>query len=208
MALALRSLGRLALDEGRHAEARSLLEADLRIERELDNRVGLPWGLSYLGWLAIIERDYMRAADLLEEGIGLCRQLGDREGIGRHLFLLAHLALDGGDYGSARLQFAESLSIFAELGYKYGLAGALQGLADVAMTEGDSVRGLRLAGSVAALRELTGAATTAEFRARHERRLARARSALPHDVASAAWTEGRAMSLDESTADALAVTSR
>jgi hypothetical protein len=181
---------------------RALLEAGLRIERELGHRAGLAWVLTYLSWLAIFERDHARAASLLDEGLQLCHELEDREGIGRHLFSLGHLALDRGEHGMARTRFAESLGIFADLGYKYGITYAPEGLAEAHMAVGEHERGLRLA--AATLGEATGVAAAAELRARHDRALRRARSAPDAGVASMAWAEGRAMTLEQAVAYALA----
>lgn len=192
-AIALRSLGRLAIDEGRHAEAQALLEADLEIEREEGHREGLPWALTYLSWLAIFAGEHARAGALLSEALALCEELGDREGIGRHHLSLGHLALDRGDVIGAQASFAESLAIFGDLDYKYGAAYALEGLSDVAIARGQSAVGLGLAGAAAALREVTGAAPAAEFRARHEHRVAQAREQLGDAHAAAAWAEGQAL---------------
>jgi hypothetical protein len=149
--------------------------------------------LTYLSWLAIFDRDHERAVALLEEGMSLCREVEDGEGIGRTLFSLGHLALDRGEPADARARFAQDLAIFTELNYQYGLAYALEGLADVAVAECQPGRGLRVAGAAAVLREATGAAAAAEFRARHERWLAQARESLGDDRAGAAWTEGRGL---------------
>jgi predicted ATPase/DNA-binding CsgD family transcriptional regulator/DNA-binding XRE family transcriptional regulator len=203
VALTLRSLGRLALDEGDHIAARTLLEEDLRIERELGHRGGLPWPLTYLAWLATFDARFAEARALLSEALRLCRELGDREGIGRQLFSLGHVALETGQLRDARAQFAESLTIFAALDYKYGIAYVLEGLADVAALEGESQRALWLGGAAAALRESTGAAASAEFRARHAARQSVARKALGTRAAQHAWDAGRALAPSQVVAAAL-----
>jgi non-specific serine/threonine protein kinase len=203
VALALRSLGRLALDEGEHITARTLLEEDLRIERELGHRPGLPWALTYLAWLAIFDGRFTEAQALLDEALDMCRESGDREGIGRQLFSLGHLALDRGNLADARAQFAESLDLFAALDYKYGIAYVLEGLADVAATEGKAQHALWLGGAAAALRESTGAAASAEFRRRHERRQSQARRSLSTRRAAQAWDAGHALAPAHAVAAAL-----
>jgi non-specific serine/threonine protein kinase len=200
---ALRSLGRLALDGGDHRTAQVLLEEALAIERELDDRAGLPWSLTYLGWLALFAGDHARAESLLREGLSISQELGDQEGVGRQRFSLAHLDLDRSDRSAALSGFQESLAIFADLRYQYGMAYALEGLAETAVAHRQYAHGLRLAGAAASLRQATGAAAAAEFRARHARRLDEARQALGAAAAAAAWNEGAALSLDAAVAAAL-----
>lgn len=126
----------------------------------------------------------------------------------RVCFSLGHLDLDRGDYEAATSHFAESLDIFAELGYQYGISYDLERLADAAVAAGALEHGLRLAGAAALLRETTGIAAAAEFRARHERRLSHARSALREEAAGAAWEEGRSLTLDEAVSYALGATAK
>jgi non-specific serine/threonine protein kinase len=198
-----RSLGRMALDAGDHEAARPLLEEALAVERELDDRPALPWSLTYLGWLDLFGGNGSRAEALLREGLAISEELGDQEGIGRLRFSLAHVALDRGDLAEGAAGFGECLAIFAALDYRYGMAYALEGLADTAVARGRWGDGLRLAGAAAALREATGAAPAAEFRTRHERRLAQARGALG-EGAGAVWAEGLALPLEAAVGAALA----
>jgi hypothetical protein len=170
-----------------------LLEVDLQIERELANRSGLPWVLTYLSWLAIFDGDHALAGCLLDEGIALCRELGDLEGMGRHFFSLGHLALDASDLRAAAARFTDSLALFTELDYKYGIVYALEGLSDVAAARGQAEVALRAAGAAARLREVTGAAPAVEFRERHAQWLALARETLDETEADAAWAAGVAL---------------
>jgi tetratricopeptide (TPR) repeat protein len=201
-AMVERCLGRLAIDEGRHAEARPLLERSLAVERELGRESGLTWTLTYLGWLALFDGDHARADALLSEGLARSRERRDLEGVGRHLLSLGHLALDRREPAVAAGRLAESLRIFAELDYKSGVAYVLEAMAQVAAMRGRSAPALRLAGAAAALRESTGATHAAEFRARHERRMADARAAVDDREAAATLVAGRAAVLDDIVAEA------
>jgi hypothetical protein len=62
---------------------------------------------------------------------------------------------------------------------------------------------VRLGGAAAALRDATGASMVAEFRARHDRRLAAARAALGEEEAAAAFAAGWALPLDAAIAEAM-----
>jgi non-specific serine/threonine protein kinase len=66
------------------------------------------------------------------------------------------------------------------------------------------VRAARLFGAAEALRERVGAAPHPPWRAEHERWMATAWVELGEEAFAAAWAEGRALSLDQAIADALA----
>ncbi len=203
IAMVLRSLGRLALDEGDHSTARLLLEEDLRIERSLSHQAGLSWPLTYLGWLAIFDSRLDDAEALLREAHDLSVRLGDREGIGRAQFSFGHLALERRSHAEAAACFRDSLRLFAELHYEYGIAYVLEGLADTAAAVGDGQRAVWLGGAAAAMRESTGAAAAAEFRARHERWQSLSRRALGTKVSARVWDSGHELSAPQAVAAVL-----
>ena len=111
--------------------------------------------------------------------------------------------MENGRLAEARVHFAESLGLFAALDYKYGIAYVLEGLADAAAIDGKAQYALWLGGAAAALRESTGAAAGAEFRARHERHQSQARRALSSRVATHAWEAGRELAPSQAIAAAL-----
>jgi hypothetical protein len=76
-------------------------------------------------------------------------------------------------------------------------------MASLAAAEGAPRRATRIAGATSALIERTGIHVQRSERGRYERWLATARHELGADLASAAWVEGQAMSLDEALAYAL-----
>jgi non-specific serine/threonine protein kinase len=158
--------------------------------------------------VATAEGDNVAARRCYEEALGIERELGDRRGLASALNSLGVLALDEGDREQARRLLRESLGILRDLHDRHGMASRLEGLAGLAALEGAAAGALRLAGAVAALRDDLRFPAPRLWAEKVEGWLARARAALGHDAAEAAWTEGRALSLDEAIQAALDEVSR
>jgi hypothetical protein len=109
-----------------------------------------------------------------------------------------------GEYEAAWALLEESLAIFRELGDKEGIAQNLEGLAALAVARAQLVRAARLFGAAEGLREAMGAPLRSADRAEHDRSVAAARAALGEEAFTAAWAEGRAMSLEHTVILALA----
>ena len=77
-------------------------------------------------------------------------------------------------------------------------------MADLTAAQQRHERALRLDGAAAALREAADMVAPVEFRQRHERSMADARSALGQETANAAWAEGHALALSDMLTEALA----
>jgi predicted ATPase len=203
MAIALTGLGRLELDEGHIDEARSLLENSLQIERDWLAERSPSLALTYLGWVDMFTGSTERAEALMREGLARFRMAGDRDGEGRALWSLGHLALQRRNYAAAHTLFADSLTIDNELNYKHGIAITLEGFADLAAAQRQHERALRLAAAASVLREAAEMRAPVEFRRRHERSIASARSALERDAADAAWDAGKSLELADVVSEAL-----
>ena len=104
--------------------------------------------------------------------------------------------------------FAESLRLFEERGNRRGIAECLLGLAAVTITQGqhpaDATRAARLLGAAEAQFWAIGAALWPADQRQHARTVAAVQAALNEEACAAAWEQGRAMTLDESVAAALA----
>jgi non-specific serine/threonine protein kinase len=85
------------------------------------------------------------------------------------------------------------------------VASLLRRFADLAESSGEPERAARLAGAAAAEQETVGGLHHPTHRTRHERHLAAPRDSLGEQAFAAAWSEGRAMSLDQAVAEALSV---
>lgn len=84
-----------------------------------------------------------------------------------------------------------------------GIAICLAGLGGIALESRQLTRATRLFGAVEALCETIGASLLPAEQAHYERDRASARDALGEVAFAAAWSEGRAMPLEQAIADAL-----
>jgi hypothetical protein len=110
------------------------------------------------------------------------------------------MALYRGDYATARELFTDSLVGFHDLGYKRGVAQSLEGLAGVVGVQGRPEEAARLFGLADAIREAVGAPLLPTDRSRSAATLAAAREQLDADTWDRAWSQGRAMPLEEAIA--------
>jgi len=129
---ALQGAGALAYMQGDYAAARSLVEGNLAIQRELGNQHGIANALSGLGRVAGMLGDYTAARTLFEESLTTHRAQGEKQGVANLLGNLGTLAFMEGDYRAAQALFEESLTLQRELGDKKSVGLTLYNLGAVA----------------------------------------------------------------------------
>jgi predicted ATPase/class 3 adenylate cyclase len=202
-----RSLAEQAVAEARlgdAAVARTLLERSVEIAREHGDQWGLAFALGQIGAAAYQENDFVAARLFREEAASVARALGDLHTLGIALAGLALVARAQGNLGESAMVFHETLLVSRELEDQWIIPRAIGGLAGAAVLAADYQRAARLFGALAAMRELSGITEAAgSFRAINEADEAVARAALDDDTFEAAWSEGRAMTLQQSVAYAL-----
>ena len=101
--------------------------------------------------------------------------------------------------------YRESLADWLELKDRWNAAPTLEGVAVLAAESGRCEAAARLLGASAAMRDAAGAPVPANDRADYDRLLDRVRAALPGAAFAAIWAAGRALSLEEAIAEALAL---
>ena len=104
-----------------------------------------------------------------------------------------------GNHERMRVLSEEGLKLSAEVGDKTNVAYCLEGLAAFAASEGRVVRAARLWGTAEALLEKIEATVYhyASDRSHYQREVDAARSQREATAWEAAWSEGRAMTLEE-----------
>lgn len=207
IAHSIRSLGNMAWTQGDYAAAHTLFEESLKRFGELDDNQGTALALTSLGLVARERRDYVAACALFEESLILQRELGDTNGIAHSLFALGTVAYRHGDDARARGLFEESLELFdkvADLAHLAMTLAMLARLASVGGAEGQLERAARLLGAVEALCEAVGMQLP-WIRSDYEPAVVRDQmdAAAYARVFPAAWTAGRAMSVEQAIVDAL-----
>jgi tetratricopeptide (TPR) repeat protein len=174
------------------------------IAREHGDQWGLTFALGQLGVIAYHDADLTAARRFREEAAAAARALGDRHTLGIALAGLALVARAQGNYDEAEQLFHETLLVSSELKDQWVMPRALGGLAGAAVLTAHYERAARLFGATAAMREVSGTGEAARsFRVVYERDEAAARAALGDETFAAAWSAGRAMSLEHVVAFAL-----
>ncbi len=198
MALSLLMLGTAAMWGSADLEqARAFYEEGVAISRELSSASILRVCLNSLVLPFLLQGDLGRAAALAEEVAALSREAGDRLLLPLPLTWLGWAMLLGGDPERAEDLHKESLALSRELGaHTYLTLTLLEGRACGAGAQGEAPKAARLFGATEALREVTGFPLETAMRALEEPYLVGARSKLEEGAWSAAWEEGRAMSME------------
>jgi non-specific serine/threonine protein kinase len=170
---------------------------------------GEPWlaasYLTHVGSIALEQSDLERATACYEESLAFARRTGADHPAGFALDGLADVARIRGDLAGAERLGREQLVVWRRLSAPIHIVGSLEGLARTAAIgeEAQAERAARLLGAAAALREQMGAPLGSQGRAHIERATAQARTTLGEDAWEAAFAAGRALSLEEATAEAL-----
>ena len=186
-------------------EAESLVEESVRGARRLGDVRNVANRLRALGGIAVARGDHARARPLFEESLAIHRTLDDPWGIAHSLSRLAYV-LDGRDHDTSRRLIAESVELELKQGDRVGLVFNLETCAGLAAAEGRHERAVRLYAGASVLREAIGSHPydVAWPDPGHEGQVAALRSALGEEAFTEVWTQGRAMTLDESLDYALA----
>ena len=176
----------------------------LRLARAAGDEILTPWALFLMGEARRVEGDLVTATRLLEEGRALEVEREELAGAGYFLRSLAQVASQQGDYPRAAGLLRERLILSQRLGDGWNIPDAIEGLAWIASVQGRAARAARLYGAAGALRESSGATLLGDRQARHRRRLDALRAVLGEADMDRAWAEGRALSLEQGVALALA----
>ena len=199
-------LGNVACAQGDWLIARQRYEESLAQSQALGERQSMAYALGSLGIVASGQEDFAAAYTYYEACLSLLREVGDKYGIAITFKNLADVAYAQGDVAAARMRYIDSLEQYRELGHQRGIAGCLEGLAAGAGAEGQPRRAAWLFGAAEARRDASGAPLQPGDRLTYSRDIAAARAQLDDATWEVAWAEGRAMSLEQVVAYALADT--
>jgi predicted ATPase/class 3 adenylate cyclase len=195
---ALIDLGNLVAEQGDAHLARTYLNEALVVARRTGERRHLARVPVGLGRLSLAAGDLADARRLGDESLAHFQEVGDISGVAEVENFLGDVAFRRGEYATARASYTASLQ------HQQGWQGvawtmdSLAGLAAVALVQGQIERALRLASFSAAISSQAGYPLQPAV----EQTIA-ARAALDEGVATAAWAEGQAMTLEQAIAYAL-----
>jgi tetratricopeptide (TPR) repeat protein len=157
--------------------------------------------------LAIVYKrlgDYEQARSLLENGLAEVRQAGDKVSMATSLANLGNIYTLQQNYMQAAAVHRESLILRHTVGDQRGLASSLTSLAELAVATGDYERAARLHGVAEMLRLELKVPLTAVAQEDLDRDSAAIQAAIGETATAAAWAAGKAMSLEQAIAYALA----
>jgi non-specific serine/threonine protein kinase len=194
-ALLLRGI--MAEDQGRYVEAAALLEDAYTVAAQMDYHTCMATVLGHLAVVAYGQGDLPRALTIAEEALHLARAREDTFSAGIALHSLGLTACAQGDHARAATCLSELHTVDVLQGNREG--NNFASFAVLAAGLGEIETAARLFGAGEALREVVGAALALPERATYEQVIATARTGLGDDAFAAAWTVGRALSLDEAT---------
>ena len=204
---ALRWLAVVAARDDDRVGARTLLEEGMMLARATGDRSGLAHALIVLGELARLDADFETTEAVNREAVALRRE----RGAGTTAIPLHNLAwalLNQGNAAAAAVNFTESLVLSRSQGQKSLAAMCLVGLAGVLGARGKLRQAVQLIGATEATFATIDGRLDPADQNDLDRTVASLRDMLDADTFSAAYEEGRALSLDEAVALALEQTTR
>src|SRR6266700_3113142 len=212
----------LCFGQGDALSARPFLEEASRLFREAGHTPGVAVSLIRSAEAVLLGQGNLAAADVqAEEALGLFRELSYKEGMAEALFVLARVQARQGNYPAARSRYEEILMLAREgddkhdiripfSAYSFDLHALpsegderwnipfyVEGLAEVVAAQGEGEWAARLWGAAETLREDLHAPLLAIFRTEYEHAIATARTQVGEKLFTAAWAQGRAMTLEQ-----------
>jgi non-specific serine/threonine protein kinase len=178
----------------------AVAEEGLALFRALDYLPGIAQALNVLGILAFSRGDDARARQAYEECLLVSQVTGETRRIGLMFRNLAIVARHAGEYEQARELAEQSLHIALEMNNKLGVAESLSELASVLGMTGRLEQATRLLGAWEATLERMGASPDPCEAREYEQTISGIRARLDAPIFATAWTEGRAMSLEQAIA--------
>ena len=146
----------LTFRHGDRPRSAQLAEANLILQRALDNSAGAAGALNLLAILATERGEYELAAERHAEALSLRRALNDLVGVSTSLLNLGVIARSQGDFERARALYAEGLVLKRQLGDQMNVAVALSNLSEISILQGDYAGGATLAQEALALYRTLG----------------------------------------------------
>jgi hypothetical protein len=203
LAMALIGQGRSTGYTGDPITGVALLAEALALGRELDHPLFIGAALDSLAEFAFLEGDLDRAKTLVTEALDLQRRHEPLWGTSFSLALLGEIALARSDLPAAGAYYRESMALAQALGDTTFLGAGLAAIGTIAADLGEAERAARLLGAAEAISQVAGAWSFIAARGQNRRALDTARAALGEESFAGAWEQGRRLSREQATAEAL-----
>ena len=184
-------------------EAMTFAEEGLRLFRELDHKSGIVNGLISLGELARLDGDYPRAGRLYEECLTLSYEMDNRHREALSLVNLSYVAYHQSNFNEAIDYCKKALTLFGSLQMEHSNAIVLAIIAGPIGAKGDPKLAACLLAASETHYEAMGASVQPADKLEVDRIKNAVREQLGETEFNKAWTEGRAMTMEQAVAYAL-----
>ena len=184
--------------------AMPIVEESLAMFRELKHQPGMAQALNIIGEIARFNGDDDRARRAYEECLAVCQQTGERR---RIVFLfnnLAFIAMHEGDVERAKALGRQGLRLARDMENRLEMAKTLPILAGAMGMLGQPQQAIHLLGASERALESMGAFHQLNDKREMDGMGAAVRAQLDEAAFQAAWAEGRALTLEQAVALALA----
>jgi|SRR5579859_927330 len=199
MAWSLCLLGWAFVSLGQYDSAEMALERSLAIVRPLgeDGLVVVVKALTFLGEVPYWQGNLPKARQRWEEAIASCRATDDVHQVAYPLRRLGYVILRDGDYGHAARLIGESLEANRQVRHRPGMVACLAGFAAIHLAQGNFEKAAVLCGSVESLLQRFGGPFFFADVVEYQRTMAEVTKALDEAALAAAWSKGRALTLEQ-----------
>lgn len=202
LAFVLTRLGVADLNMRLFGTAEAFLSEALELYEKLDDYGGASYALNSFGELRRMQARYEEAKTYYQASIDTRRKAGGEEGSAA-FYNLANIERYLGDDKAAYQLYLKALAFSVRANHTFLACAAVMGLAGIMAVEGQPERAARLLGATEAILEANKHTIEPTDQADYDRSINDARALLDEETFKAAWTEGRAMTLDEMVALAL-----
>jgi tetratricopeptide (TPR) repeat protein len=204
MGMAYSSLARWATIHGNFQEAEKYVALAQALRK--DGTISIGSGFLNLG-MGIGARTQGRfdlAMRHFEEGLRVFKQIGHKGMVAGMTSEIAHTQRALGNYTEAKKTYQHTIKVYQDYGNRPAVAHQLECFAMIAILEEEPQRAAKLFGAAEAIREATGHKPTDEEQVEEAKFMSRLRSMLSEAEFSALWAEGRALTMEQAIAFALA----
>jgi len=197
------NLGLLAYFQTDYVQARSLHLESLTLFRELGDDEGVVNELVNLGDVFYCQGELSTASSFYEESAMIARKLNDQWGLAYAIKGMADVVFEQGDFSTASSLYGECITVFQKGADYIGLPFAFESIAALACAKNKLEAAARIFGVADAFRKSTNSPLPPPNYDTYQMNLSILRQRLDPGKFDFAWTEGRAMTLDEAVAYAL-----
>jgi predicted ATPase/class 3 adenylate cyclase len=200
----LNNLGSIAVSEARYDRAESLFKESLAHFEAIGDKRSIAGTLNNLAEVARRQGDEEHAENLYEESQKLAEEVGDKLSTAIAMENRADLARSRDDHRSAGSLYRQAFAVYQVAFDWEGIVACIGGLAEIAVATGQPESAVRLFGAAAAMRDAHGllSDSASDGHDSSDSSLAIARTSLGQEAFTSLWERGRAMSLDEASAEA------